>query len=77
MRTLTTRIFPAQAAESARQAGSDKAYCKIWAKDGRTRDEVLRIRGDKRSRKEIAREFGCSVATIARIQKRETYNVYP
>jgi len=33
MRTLTTRIFPAQAAESGRQSTTrETAYCKIWAK---------------------------------------------
>jgi hypothetical protein len=31
MRTLTTRIFPAQAAESGRQSTTrETAYCKIW-----------------------------------------------
>ena len=46
-------------------------------KDGRTKAEVLLIRKDKRIRKVIAAEYGCSIGVISRIQKGETYKVYP
>jgi hypothetical protein len=41
------------------------------------KDVVLAIRKDKRARRVIAADYHTSVATVQRIQKRETYAVYP
>jgi hypothetical protein len=41
------------------------------------KDVVLAIRKDKRIRRVIAADYHTSVQTVQRIQKKETYNVYP
>jgi len=70
-----TRIFPAQAAEPARQAGSDqRAYCKIWARAVALDLEKLTIRellslwaGVLRElkRRDVVRTFNSPIGDIA------------
>jgi hypothetical protein len=60
-----TRIFPAQAAEPARQAGSDeRAYCKIWA--SANLDGVAKQGSDPAG----DRQANNALHTIARIRAR-------